>query len=195
MKRSFPPESYSGAIVQGNILQLLVYQFRHLLYTLKAFNPNMYSIFKTKTFIASVHLELFIFLVLLCNCFFSSTSTHSSEHLLSPWSNIPTLFCTHKPLCPSSPPCVEIRLQQWTLRVMVMECIWGANSFLSPTCMQNHTNGESLAPVYNTERGASTMATPLLSLKPLADRSAQSPPVKTLYCWIKKKAEEKKKIG
>lgn len=107
-------------------------------------------------------------------------------------SNIHILFYAPKPLCPFSPLCVEIRLQQWTLRVMVMECIWGASSFLSPTCMQNHPNRESLAPVYNTERGASTMVTPLLSIKPLADRSAQSPPVKTFFCWIKKKAEEKK---
>lgn len=42
------------------------------------------------------------------------------------------------------------------------------------------------------------MVTPLLSLEPLADRPAQSPPVKTFHCWMKKKkkeAEEKKKIG
>lgn len=103
-------------------------------------------------------------------------------------SNIPVLLYAPRPLL-----CVGIRLQQWTLRAMVMECIWGANSFLSPTSMQNRPNGESLAPVYNTERGTSTMVTPLLSLKPLADRSAQSPPVKTFYCWIKKKAEEEKK--
>jgi len=99
--------------------------------------------------------------------------------------NIPIPLNVLKPLCPFSL-CVEIRLQQWPLRVMVMECIWGASSFFSPTCMQNPPNRDSLAPVYNSERGASAMVAPLLSLKPLANMSAQSPSVKMSPCCMQK---------
>ena len=68
--------------------------------------------------------------------------------------------------------CVEIGLQPWSLRVMLMECIWGASSFLSPACMQNHPNGEPLAPVYITKRGASTMVPPVDSLKTFGRRDS-----------------------
>lgn len=78
--------------------------------------------------------------------FFPSSSPSSS---FSP----PSLFSPANHSVPSLRLCVEIRLQQWTLRVMVMECIGGASSFLSPTCMQNHPDGASLAPVYITKRG------------------------------------------
>lgn len=44
---------------------------------------------------------------------------------------------------------------------------------------------------WRTERGASAMVTPLLSLKSLADRSAQSTPVKTFPCCIQNKEEKK----
>lgn len=155
-------------------------------YTFKAFNPTLPSIQSGFYFPSSPFSACVFFCISLIQYFLSSTLRHSSDNLFFPSLISPSISMPPKPLCPSSP--VEIRLQQWTLRVMVMECIWGASSFLSPTCMQNHPNGESLAPVY-TERGTSTMVTPLLSLKPLADRSAQSPPVKTFCCWIKKKGE------
>lgn len=75
--------------------------------------------------------------------------------LLLPFS-LPSHFFFFLPATHSVPSpylCVEIRLQQWTLRVMVMECIGGASSFLSPTCMQNPPDGASLAPVCITKRG------------------------------------------
>lgn len=86
-----------------------------------------------------------------------------------------SFYYRHPFLCHQSFPsvlllCVEIGLQQWTLRVMLMECIWGASSFLSPTCMQNRPNGEPLAPVYITKRGASAMVTPVDSLKTFGRR-------------------------
>lgn len=81
-----------------------------------------------------------------------------------------SFYYRHPFLCHQSFPsvlllCVETRLQPRPLRVMLMECIWGASSFLSPACMQNHPNGEPLAPVYITKRGASAMVTPADSLK------------------------------
>lgn len=99
-------------------------------------------------------------------------------------------------LCHQSSPSVlllrvEIRLQQWTLRVMLMECIRGASSFLSPACMQNHPNGEPLALVYITTRGANAMVTPVDSLKTFGRRVSTITASKNVfYCWIKKRAEE-----
>lgn len=161
--KEISPQGYSKAIILGNIQ--LVCKFRNLYFQSILSYTNFFlqalgSIFPSFAASVSCHFSLMHY-------FFPHT--HSSEKPLSPIL-LPTSFFffllfAANPFCPFSPLCVEIRLQQWTLRVMVMECIWGASSFLSPTCMQNHPNGESLAPVYITKRGAGTMVTPLLSLK------------------------------
>lgn len=162
--KEISPQGYSKAIILGNIQP--VCKFRNLYFqSILSYTNFFFSKLSGLSFLPSPH--LFPAISLWC-------ITFSLTHILLRTLFLPFyyphpfsffLLFAAKPFCPFSPLCVEIRLQQWTLRVMVMECIWGASSFLSPTCMQNHPNGESLAPVYITKRGAGTMVTPLLSLK------------------------------